>query len=190
MKGFVPWRSTCFTEKINVNCDILIQNRKEFKMDWLLDLAANYILISGATAWLVAQLLKCVTGVFKLKKFSLVELLFGTGGMPSSHSAAVCALTTACGIIHGLDSAEFAISAVLAIIVMRDAMGMRREVGKHAKALNVIFEEFFKSERHSEDIKKTQKELVGHTPLQVFAGAGTGVIVALLMSLIPGFMIW
>lgn len=159
-------------------------------MDWLIDLATNYILISGASAWLVAQLLKCVTGVFKIKKFSIVELMFGTGGMPSSHSAAVCALTTACGAAHGLGSAAFAISAVLAIIVMRDAMGMRREVGKHAKALNVIIEEFFKSDKHPDDLKKTHKELVGHTPLQVFAGAATGIVVALLMSLIPAFCIW
>ncbi len=159
-------------------------------MDWLLDLASNYVLISGATAWITAQLLKCVTGVFKLKKFSLVELMFGTGGMPSSHSAAVCALATACAVSCGLDSAYFAIAAILAIIVMRDAMGMRREVGKHAKSLNVIFEEFFKSDKHTEDRKKTHKELVGHTPLQVFAGVATGIIVALLMSLIPAFNIW
>ncbi len=159
-------------------------------MNWFYDLTSNYVLISGATAWIVAQLLKCLTGVFKIKKFSITELLFGTGGMPSSHSAAVCALATACGISFGLDSAYFAISAVLAIIVMRDAMGMRREVGKHAKALNVIFQEFFKSEKHPEDLKKTQKELVGHTPLQVFAGVATGIAVALLMSLIPRFFIW
>ena len=159
-------------------------------MGWLYDLGSNYVLISGATAWIVAQFLKCLTGIFKLKDFTLTELFFGTGGMPSSHSAAVCSLATACALRHGFDSTYFAIAAILAIIVMRDAMGMRHEVGKHAKALNVIIQEFFKSEKHPEDLKKTHKELVGHTPLQVFAGVATGIVVAFLMSLIPGFNIW
>lgn len=159
-------------------------------MDWFYDLATNYILIAGAVGWFVAQMLKCVTGVFKLKKFSFVELFFGTGGMPSSHSAAVCALATACGVAEGLDSPAFAVATVLAIIVMRDAMGMRREVGKHAKALNVIFEEFFNSDKHPEDIARTHKELVGHTPLQVYMGALTGIATALLLSLIPALHVW
>ena len=159
-------------------------------MEWLKDLGSNYILISGITAWIAAQILKCLTGVFKIKKFSLVELMFGTGGMPSSHSAAVCALATSAALKEGLDSGYFAIAAVLAVIVMRDAMGMRNEVGKHAKTLNAIINEFFKSEKHPEDFQKTHKELVGHTPLQVYAGVVTGIAVAFLMSLIPAFCIW
>ena len=159
-------------------------------MEWLKDLGSNYILISGITAWIAAQILKCLTGVFKIKKFSLVELMFGTGGMPSSHSAAVCALATSAALKEGLGSGYFAIAAVLAVIVMRDAMGMRNEVGKHAKTLNAIINEFFKSEKHPEDFQKTHKELVGHTPLQVYAGVATGIAVAVLMSLIPAFCIW
>ena len=159
-------------------------------MEWLKDLGSNYILISGITAWIAAQILKCLTGVFKIKKFSLVELMFGTGGMPSSHSAAVCALATSAALKEGLGSGYFAIAAVLAVIVMRDAMGMRNEVGKHAKTLNAIINEFFKSEKHPEDFQKTHKELVGHTPLQVYAGVATGIAVAFLMSLIPAFCIW
>lgn len=180
-RGFALWRNTCFTEK---------HKGKDLKMDWLKDFVTNYVLIAGGTAWVVAQILKCVTGVFKVKKFTFLELMFGTGGMPSSHSAAVCALATACALKHGLGSTYFAIAAILAIIVMRDAMGMRREVGKHAKALNVIIAEFFKSDKHPEDLKKTHKELVGHTPLQVFAGVATGIAVAFLMSFIPAFYIW
>ena len=159
-------------------------------MNWLKDLGSNYILISGIVAWIVAQILKCMTGIFKIKKFSMVEMMFGTGGMPSSHSAAVCALATAAALKEGLDSGFFAIAAILAVIVMRDAMGMRNEVGKHAKTLNVIIAEFFKSEKHPEDFEKTHKELVGHTPLQVYAGVATGIAVAFLMSLIPAFCIW
>ena len=159
-------------------------------MDWLKDLGSNYILISGITAWITAQILKCLTGIFKIKEFTMVEMMFGTGGMPSSHSAAVCALATAAALKEGLDSGFFAIAAILAVIVMRDAMGMRNEVGKHAKTLNAIINEFFKSEKHPEDYKKTHKELVGHTPLQVYAGVATGIAVAFLMSLIPAFNVW
>ena len=159
-------------------------------MIWFNDFLGNYILWAGACGWIVAQILKCFTGIFKLKKFSLVELFFGTGGMPSSHSAAVCALATACGLDLGFDSAAFAIGVILAAIVTRDAMGMRQEVGKHARALNVILEELMKSDFQFEDIKKTQKELVGHTPLQVLMGSLTGIAVAFLLSLIPAFGVW
>lgn len=159
-------------------------------MDWFYDLLGNYILWAGACGWLVAQMLKCVTGIFRVKKFSITELLFGTGGMPSSHSAAVCALATACGISEGLNSAAFAVSIILAAIVTRDAMGMRQEVGKHARALNVIFEELIKSDFQFDNVKKTHKELVGHTPLQVFFGSLTGIAVGIALSFIPAFGLW
>ena len=159
-------------------------------MEWLKDLGSNYMLIAGITAWITAQILKCLTGIFKVKKFSVVEMMFGTGGMPSSHSAAVCALATGAALKYGFSSGYFAIAAILAVIVMRDAMGMRNEVGKHAKTLNAIINELFKSEKHPEDYEKTHKELVGHTPLQVYAGVATGIAVAFLMSIIPAFGIW
>ena len=159
-------------------------------MTWFYDAVGNYILWAGACGWLVAQFLKVVTGVFKKKKFSIAELLFGTGGMPSSHSAAVCALATACGISEGLDSPIFAVATVLAIIVMRDAMGMRQEVGKHARALNDIFAELMKSNMLPEDFNRTHRELVGHTPLQVYCGAATGIAVAFAMSFIPWLYQW
>ena len=149
-------------------------------------MATNYCLISAGSSWVVAQILKAITGVFKLKKFTLTEFFFGTGGMPSSHTAAVIGLLTACGVKYGLGSGYFAISFILAMIVIRDAMGMRRQVGEHAKALNLIFKELVEAR----DIEHTQKafsELAGHTPLQVYAGAAVGLIVALLLSLVPAF---
>ena len=155
-------------------------------LDALYDMVTNYCLISAGTCWVVAQILKAITGVFKLKKFTVTEFLFGTGGMPSSHTAAVIGLLTSCGVKYGLGSGYFAISFILAMIVIRDAMGMRRQVGEHAKALNLIFKELLESK----DVEHTQKafgELAGHTPLQVFAGAAVGLIVSLLMSLIPAF---
>ena len=153
-------------------------------MKHIVDIFTNYILMSAVCSWLVAQILKGFTGVFKLKRFTLTEFFFGTGGMPSSHTAAVCGVVTATVLRYGFASHEFAISAVLAMIVMRDAMGMRREVGKHAKALNKIFEELAKAKNDPEMTHKALGELVGHTPLQVFAGVLVGIGSALLLSLI------
>lgn len=152
------------------------------------DLITNYYLISAMAAWLLAQFLKIFTGFFKEQKFSLKALFFGTGGMPSSHTATVAALCTACGLGEGFKSAPFAISVVLAIIVMIDATGVRRETGKQSRALNIIVEEFFKSSDTDFDIHF--KELIGHTPLQVVCGFITGMVAAIALSFIPVFEIW
>jgi acid phosphatase family membrane protein YuiD len=150
------------------------------------NLVTNYYLISAMGAWLLAQFLKIFTGFFKEQKFTLKALFFGTGGMPSSHTATVAALATACAIGEGFNSATFAIAVVLAIIVMIDATGVRRETGKQSRALNIIIEELFKSN----DIKALDthfKELIGHTPLQVVFGFITGVAAAIALSFIPAF---
>ena len=149
------------------------------------DLITNYYLISAMSAWLLAQFLKIFTGFFKEQKFSFKTLFFGTGGMPSSHTATVAALCTACAIGEGFDSAIFAISVVLAIIVMIDATGVRRETGKQSRALNIIIEELFKSDDKNFDTHF--KELIGHTPLQVVFGFITGMATAIALSFIPVF---
>ena len=156
-------------------------------MDFIIDVATNYPLMAAAAGWFIAQILKTATGVFKVKKFSLTELFFGTGGMPSSHAASVSALACACAIKDGVYSHTFAISIVLALIVMRDAMGMRRQIGEHAKALNMLIVKFFSTKNDSETTEKMFTELAGHTPVQVFAGSILGVAIALLMTLIPAF---
>ena len=153
-------------------------------MHILKDLIQNYLLISAAVAWFAAQICKVFTGIFRERHFSIVSLLTGTGGMPSSHAACVTALAVSAGISYGLGSAPFAISAILAMVVMRDASGVRREAGKQAKVLNQIIQELFTTN----DEKRFQadlKELLGHTPLQVFVGAILGVAVAL--ALWPAF---
>ncbi len=150
------------------------------------DLITNYYLISAMAAWFLAQFLKIFTGFFKEQKFSFKTLFFGTGGMPSSHTATVAALCTSCAIGEGFDSAIFAIAVVLAIIVMIDATGVRRETGKQSRALNIIIEELFKSN----DIKALDthfKELIGHTPLQVVFGFLTGMVAAIALSFVPAF---
>lgn len=101
----------------------------------------NQILISAVLGWTVAQFLKTVIDMVINKSFN-PERIFGSGGMPSSHSATVCALTTASGMKYGVGSFEFAISFVLSMIVMYDAMGVRRETGKQAKLLNSVFLEY------------------------------------------------
>jgi hypothetical protein len=153
-------------------------------MQYLKALISNFPLVCAGVAWFTAQLLKVFTGVFRQKRWNIFELLFGTGGMPSSHTASVCALSAACALSCGLKSATFALSFLFAIIVMRDATGVRRETGEQAKVLNRIVQDLFTS-TDTDDINRNLKELVGHTPLQVLVGALVGVAIPFLMALIP-----
>ena len=132
-------------------------------MNFWTSLLHNFPLVCAGTGWILAQIIKVFTGVFKLRKFSIPALLFGNGGMPSSHSASVTALAISCGLCYGFHSGYFAIALMFAIIVMGDAAGVRRETGEQAKILNRITADLFK---HSspEEINRNLKELVGHTP--------------------------
>ena len=134
----------------------------------------NFPLVCAGVGWFTAQFMKVFTGIFRQKTFNVVELLFGTGGMPSSHTAAVCAL----------DSPVFAVSLLFTVVVMRDATGVRREAGEQAKVLNRIVRDLFTSSG-TEDIDRNLKELIGHTPLQGCVGAVVGAVVPFLMCLIP-----
>ena len=150
------------------------------------DLFGNFFLISVISAWLIAQLIKVFTGMFRERSFSVVTLLFSTGGMPSSHTASVIALMTAAALHYGLGSFAFAASFLLAMVVMIDATGVRRETGEQAKILNRMMVQLFEA-KNSEEWNRTLKELVGHTPLQVLAGAGVGLIVPISLYLTPWF---
>ena len=157
-------------------------------MQFFNDLFTNYHLMSAVCGWLLAQILKVFTGVFRQREFSLRAMFFGNGGMPSSHTAAVAALMVATAVTEGVNSAIFAVTALLCIIVMNDATGVRRETGKHSRLLNRIMEE--RSEMQQEAPQKPIdlfRELMGHSPLQVFFGLLTGVVVALLLSFLPAF---
>ncbi len=140
----------------------------------------NYMLMSAIVSWLMAQIIKIFTGVYKDRHVNLIVLLFSTGGMPSSHSASVLGLTTAAGLSAqaGWGSPVFAVSAILSIIVIIDAMGVRYETGKQSKMLNKIVQELFTD---TENAEVHFKEFIGHTPLQVFVGAGLGIVVAIVM---------
>jgi len=152
-------------------------------MQIIRDLFGNYILVSAAIAWALAQFMKVFTNLFGHKKFD-IKMMFSNGGMPSSHSSTVMALCTACAVQEGFGSPYFAITLILAMIVMNDAFGVRYEAGKHAQIINRIAEELFSGD--PDHVYSGLKELVGHTPLQVFVGGLLGVAVALVYGLIIG----
>ena len=140
----------------------------------------NQLLMSAVTGWVVAQFLKTLID-FALNKNFNAERLVGSGGMPSSHSATVCGMTTAAMLKYGVGSFEFAVSFVLSMIVMYDAIGVRRETGKQAKLLNSILSEN-PLKLNAEVLQEKLKEYVGHTPLQVLAGAILGIGLALALN--------
>jgi acid phosphatase family membrane protein YuiD len=148
-------------------------------MEFLNGILENRILLASFWAWLVAQFLKTVIYVIVNKNFN-PERLLGDGGMPSSHSATVMALVTATAFNYGSDTFQFAIAAILALIVMHDAMGVRRETGRQAKVINNMMDWFaeFGSDLPPEE---KLKEFVGHTPTQVFFGALLGIVVGFVI---------
>jgi len=142
----------------------------------------NRVLITALIAWATAQLLKTVIYLIINRKL-VWERLIGDGGMPSSHSATVSSVAMAIGRLHGWSSGIFALAAVMAIIVMHDAMGVRRETGKQAKAINEIIEHILAGEEVDLTPEETLKEFVGHTPLQVAAGCVLGLVIGAFMRL-------
>ncbi len=146
-------------------------------MEFLTKLANNRVLETALLCWLVAQLLKVLFYAIKNRRFSF-ERMVGAGGMPSSHSSTVCGLVVAVGRTCGPDSAIFAIAFMIACIVMYDATGVRRAAGEQAKVLNQLMQE-----KDWEGAQRTLKEFLGHTPVEVFAGAVLGIVIAFLMPL-------
>lgn len=144
-------------------------------MEYFTELIHNYVLMAAAISWLAAQIVKTFIDLLINKELNL-ERLVGSGGMPSCHSATVCALAVASALEYGLGSGIFAVASIFAIIVMYDARGVRRETGTQAVIINQIMDYF--SSEHPDKIKFTQenlKELIGHTPLQVLIGALFGI---------------
>ena len=141
----------------------------------------NPILTVALLAWFVAQVLKTLINFILLGKFHL-ERMWGDGGMPSAHSATVCAMVIATARSEGFSSAIFAVAAVVAIITMHDAMGVRRETGEQAKVLNKMIEQWIDvTEKNAPFLQNMHlKEMVGHTPLQVLAGFVVGCVVGAL----------
>ena len=144
------------------------------------EMLGNQVLISAVLGWTVAQILKTILDWILNRSFN-PERLVGSGGMPSSHSATVCALTTASGIHYGAGSFEFAVCFILSMIVMYDAVNVRMETGKQSKLLNRVFFENI-LELDGVILQERLKEYVGHTPLQVAAGAVLGIVIAAVVN--------
>ena len=145
----------------------------------------NFVLVTAISASLTAQLIKVLLNLFIFHRF-IAERMWGAGGMPSSHSATVCAMVVATGRYCGVNSAVFAVAAVLSIIVMYDAMGVRYETGEQAKLLNRMFAEWMDQESEALPFLKNGKklkEMVGHTPIEVLTGAVLGVLIGFAMPM-------
>ncbi len=149
-------------------------------MKLLTDFFSNYVLVCAIIGWFSAQLIKCVIHIVKNHEINF-SVIMASGGMPSSHSSTVCALFISVARLKGVDSLEFALAFVLAFIVMYDAAGVRRAAGEQAKVLNRIAQDIQKGETRY--IEKDLKELIGHTPLQVFMGALLGIIIPFIVPI-------
>ena len=147
-------------------------------METLNQLLSNKILFIPISAWVIAQISKTLFGLIISKRFSL-ERLYGAGGMPSAHAALVCALAITSARILGVDSEIFAISVLFAAVVMYDAMGVRHAVGEQAKIINRLVDSL--EEEEGENNTGELKEVLGHTPLEVLAGALLGILVAIFL---------
>ncbi|MDQ6898789.1 MAG: divergent PAP2 family protein [Candidatus Dormibacteraeota bacterium] len=133
-------------------------------------------LLPAAIAWLVAQTLKLGLHSARRRRLDL-RILAEMGGMPSSHSALVMAVTAALGRVNGVNSAVFAVALVLSLVVMYDAQGVRRAAGRQASVLNRLVDDL----RAQRGIREDRlRELVGHTPVQVLVGAALGIAIGLL----------
>ena len=148
-------------------------------MSFIDGVLSNRILLAAFCGWLVAQVLKTIIYVAVNKSFN-PERLLGDGGMPSSHSATVMAMVTSTAFYFGSDTFEFAVTAILALIVMHDAMGVRRETGKQAKVINNMMDWFVQMDSDISPEEKL-KEFVGHSPTQVFFGALLGIVVGFVV---------
>lgn len=148
-------------------------------------LSWNYVLTTAITAALMAQLIKILLNLFIFHRF-IAERMWGAGGMPSAHSATVCAMVVATGRYCGTNSTLFALATLFSIIVMYDAMGVRYETGEQAKIINRLFREWIdqESEVFSFLGDKKLKEMVGHTPIEVVSGAALGIALGFAMPMV------
>ncbi len=154
-------------------------------MEFFLNIFSNHILIAATVSWFICQLLKFILTAIVDKEWRL-ERLVGDGGMPSGHSATVTSMAVMTGYLYGLDSPLFAIAALFAIVVMHDASGVRREAGKQAVNILQLFDAI--NEMLNEEDKLVQQEklkvFVGHSPVQVFFGAITGILTSVVYILV------
>lgn len=144
----------------------------------------NHALIAPIIAWFMAQLIKMIISLIRDRHLDLTYLV-SMGGMPSAHSALVCALATSIALDDGVQSPAFAIAAFFAIIVMYDAAGVRQTVSVQSNMLNRILDELFKGKPAFE---QRFREFIGHTHFEIMAGAGLGILLAWLWAQVLQFV--
>lgn len=147
----------------------------------LIDIVENKVLAAVLIAWLLAQGLKVPTEYLRSRRW-LWTMVLAAGGMPSSHTALMVAGTLASGLYYGFDNPVFAIAVAVTMIIAHDAAGVRRQAGKHAERLNVLFSELLQGHALNEE---ELKEVIGHTPLEVIGGIILGLLVAIVQ-----WMVW
>jgi acid phosphatase family membrane protein YuiD len=135
----------------------------------------NRVLLTGLAAWLLAQGLKIPIDCFQSRRWNWA-LFFAAGGMPSSHSALVTSTAAAVGFHYGFDNPVFGVAVAIAMIVVYDATGIRRQAGMQAQKINVLVEELLQGHPISEE---NLREVLGHTPLEALGGVLLGLVVAL-----------
>lgn len=145
-------------------------------LKFLLEIINNRAVTTPILAWFLAQSIKFFHNYVKHRKFDFKKLI-DSGGMPSSHTAFTVSLATILGIHNGFNSDIFAMSVIFSLIVMADAAGVRRAAGKQAEVLNKLVN----SSEHVQ-LDKQLKELLGHTPVEVLAGAALGIITGLALN--------
>ncbi|MFG6119548.1 divergent PAP2 family protein [Thalassobacillus sp. B23F22_16] len=153
-----------------------------------MELLYNFPLWSAIIAILFAQAVKVPIRMIATRDFN-PGLAFSTGGMPSSHSAAVTALATAVGLQEGFDSSMFGIAAVFSIIVMFDSTGVRRQSGEQAIVLNLLINDFQRfvdeaklwNKKQEFEKREEIRELLGHQPIEVFFGGVTGILLSIIL---------
>lgn len=143
-------------------------------MNFFTGLLDNQYFVVAFISWFIAQLMKVILTVIIEKRFE-IDRFWGSGGMPSSHTSSVMGVSTAIGLIDGWNTPLYALAIVFSMIVMYDASGVRRAVGKQASILNEIIHEIYE---HKHVGQEQLKELIGHTPFEVIGGAILGIIVA------------
>jgi len=158
----------------NVN---IVIDREEIDLSEVL---YNFPLIAALLSIILAQLIKVPIYLITTRTWN-VKLGFSTGGMPSSHSAAVCSLAAAIGLEEGLSSASFAIAVIVSAITMYDAAGIRRHAGIHASLINRLMTTA-SSGRKGEEPPKALKELLGHRPVEVVVGALFGILISISLK--------
>ncbi|KAM1053349.1 hypothetical protein FF1_000846 [Malus domestica] len=175
-ESFVEAKSNDFLHNSGIGVALLsvTTNAKVKISPFVAQLAANPTFVSGLFAWFMAQSMKVLLNFFVERKWDF-RILYSSGGMPSSHSALCTALTTSVALCHGVADSLFPVSLGFSLIVMYDAIGVRRHAGMQAEVLNIVVEYLFKGHPISQ---KKLKELLGHTPSQVIGGALLGILVA------------